>query len=144
MIRQATQDDAARLTEMGMQFVASTRYHGVFEGSTEHIGRTVEAMLTGPDRVVFVSGSDDKLSGMIALLLFDHPITGHRTASEVVWWVEPGARGTTGVRLLRAAEEWAQESGATQIQMVAPNDAVGDLYTRMGYEPIEVSYYRRL
>jgi GNAT superfamily N-acetyltransferase len=64
-------------------------------------------------------------------------------AFEVVWWVEPEARGD-GVRLLRAAEDWAIEQGIGKMQMVAPNERVGALYERMGYLPVETSYQRTL
>jgi hypothetical protein len=61
-----------------------------------------------------------------------------------VWWVEPEARGVIGIKLLRTAEKWASDSGATQMQMAAPDPGVGDLYIRMGYVPAEMGFYRRL
>jgi GNAT superfamily N-acetyltransferase len=93
--------------------------------------------------VILVSGSDATITGMIAMLAYDHPFSGERMAFEVVWWVEPEARGD-GVRLLRAAEDWAMEQGIGKMQMVAPNERVGALYERLGYLPVETSYQRSL
>ena len=144
MIRAATIEDVDRIVEMGVRFVAQTDYHQVFEPSPEKIASTVENLLKSDNAAIFVSGNGHGVNGMIIVVVFEHPWTGQTTASEMVWWVEPEARGVTGIKLLRTAEKWAAESGATQMQMVAPNVGVGDIYMRMGYAPIEMSFYRRL
>lgn len=143
MIRRATVNDSERLMEMGMRFVAQTTYSGFIAAKPERLIDTIGSVLMNPDGVILVSGSDASLTGMIAMLAYDHPFSGERTAFEVVWWVEPEARGD-GVRLLRAAEDWAKEQGAGKVQMVAPDDRVGTLYRRMGYVPVETSYQRSL
>jgi GNAT superfamily N-acetyltransferase len=143
VIRRATADDAGRLVEMGQRFVAETEYSGLIAARPECLAQTVASVLENPNGVVLVSGSDASVTGMIAMLAYNHPFSGERTAFEVVWWVEPEARGD-GVRLLRAAEDWAKEQGATAVQMVAPNDRVGALYQRLGYAPVETSFQRSL
>lgn len=142
MIRRATLDDRDRLVEMGQRFVAETPYAGLIAINPERLSASVAGILTNPAGAVFVSGSDP-LTGMIAMLAYDHPFSGERTAFEVVWWVEPEARGD-GVRLLRAAEQWARDEGITKMQMVAPDARVGEFYKRMGYAPVETSYQRSL
>ncbi len=143
MIRRATLEDRARLIEMGQRFVAETPYAGLITIDPERLAVTVGSLLENPHAAVFVSGSDATLTGMIALLAYDHPFSGERTAFEVVWWVEPEARGD-GVRLLRAAEGWARDQGIKKMQMVAPDARVGGFYQRMGYSPVETSYQRSL
>jgi len=143
MIRQATIEDMPRLVEMGRRFAAETEYRKIIEVKPERIEASVVSLMANPDGVFFVSGSDGSPTGMIAMLAYDHPFSGERTAFEVVWWVDPEARGD-GVRLLRAAEGWAKEQGIHKVQMVAPNERVGALYQRLGYEPVEVSYQRSL
>jgi hypothetical protein len=56
-----------------------------------------------------------------------------------MWWVEPAARGC-GLALLKRAERWALETGATAIQMSAPEARVGRLYERRGYRLVEMTY----
>ena len=143
MIRRATEEDTGRLVEMGRRFVAETAYRDLIAVQPEKLAGVITTMLANPEAVVLVSGLDATLTGMIALLVYDHPYSGERMAFEAVWWVEPEARGD-GVRLLRAAEQWARERGAIAMQMVAPNERVGNLYARLGYAPVETSYQRSL
>lgn len=142
MIRRAEAGDLERLMEMGQRFVASTEYASRISIDPERLSDTIVKVATNPDGVIFVSGPEVP-TGMIAMVAYDHPFSGERTAFEVVWWVDPEARGD-GVRLLKAAEDWARERGATAMQMVAPNDRVGALYRRLGYEAVETSFQRRL
>lgn len=143
MIRRAVEGDIPRLIEMGQRFVEETPYRDLIAIDPDRLSATVRYVLASENGVVLVSGSDASITGMIALTAYDHPYSGERTAFELVWWVEPEARGD-GVRLLRAAEEWAREQGAKHMQMVAPNAKVGRLYSRLGYAPVETSYQRSL
>lgn len=143
MIRRAMLSDMPRLIEMGQRFASSSEYAGRVEVDPEQIAHSVAAMLDNPMAVVLVSGSDATITGMLLAVLYEHPFSGKLTATELAWWVEPEARGD-GVRLLRAAETWARESGAVRMQMVAPNERVATLYQRRGYEALETVYQRSL
>lgn len=143
MIRKAVADDMARLVEMGQRFAAETEYAAFISIDADRLAQTIANVTASPDGAVLVSEAGDKAKGMIAMIVYDHPYSGQRTAFELVWWVDPEARGD-GVRLLRAAEEWARDQGATAMQMVAPNERVGALYRRLGYEPVETSFQRSL
>lgn len=143
MIRQATHADVPELTRMGQRFVEETEYSEVIAIDPERLSLSVIHILDNPDGTILVSGSDATPTGMIAMLAYEHPFSGERTAFEVVWWVSPEARGD-GVKLLKAAEEWARKQGIRKMQMVAPNDRVGQLYSRLGYVPVETSYQRSL
>lgn len=143
MIRRATLEDTDRLIEMGRRFVSETTYSTLVSADPQRVAGLVFDLLDNPSAVVLVSGSDATLTGMIAAIAYEHPFSGEQTAFEIVWWVDPEARGQ-GVRLLRAAEEWARERGAKRMQMVAPNGRVGELYARLGYAAVETSYQRSL
>ena len=143
MIRKALPADMDRLVAMGQRFASETEYSAFVTVDPARVAHSIVQVASSPDGVVLVSGSDASLTGMIAMLAYDHPYSGERTAFELEWWVEPEARGD-GVRLLRAAEDWAREVGATKMQMVAPNGRVGALYSRLGYAPVETSYQRSL
>ncbi len=143
MIRPATFEDIERLVEMGQRFAAETSYKDSIEVDPDAIRGTLENLLRSEDAAVLVSGSDATITGMIIVLTYTHVWSGKPIASELVWWVEPEARGA-GVRLLRAAELWARCKGVEKMQMIAPNQKVGEFYQRLGYVPVETSFQRSL
>jgi GNAT superfamily N-acetyltransferase len=102
-----------------------------------------ERLITEDASIVFVADQDGELAGMLGMVVYRHPISDEVFASEVFWWVEPEHRGC-GVRLLKAAERWAQRHGATQLQMIAPTPQVAQLYQRLGYSEVETLYQRAL
>lgn len=143
-IREATGADAPRLLAMGQRFLAETPYRDLITPDEECVSRVIGQVMGSPDGVVFVSqATGGAVTGMIGVLLQAHPFSGEPTGFELVWWVDPEVRGH-GIRLLRAAEEWAASHGATHMQVVAPNPRVEQLYQRLGYHAIEVAYQRRL
>lgn len=143
VIREATEADIPRLIEMGERFLTETVYRGRVAVNPSAMARTVARLLVSDGGAVFVSERDHTVVGMIGMLVFEHPITGEITASELFWWVEPEARGT-GIRLLKRGEQWARDAGAERIHMIAPTSDVGRLYERLGYTALETTYERAL
>lgn len=145
-IRRATEADLTAIVTMATHFRAESGYRALVDENVEQLERLARFLLAygviyvaeaGPRRVV----------GMIAAHVLAHPIDGVLIGSEVAWWVEPLARGTSaGVRLLAAAEQWAIAQGARRFQMIAPmaNARVGELYRRRGYTAIETTWQREL
>ena len=143
MIRDATSADIPRLVEMGTRFLTETVYSGRVAVNPTAMTRTLELLLASDVGALFVSEADGVLTGMIGLLVFEHPITGERTAQELFWWVEPEHRGY-GLRLLKRGEQWAATAGAHQVHMIAPTPAVGQLYERLGYGYLEAAYQKAI
>jgi GNAT superfamily N-acetyltransferase len=145
MIREATQDDRESVLEMGMRFAADTQYAEFIHTNRRVMSETFEGVMASKDGTVLVQELDGALVGMILMVIYAHPFSGERVASELAWWVDPEARRSgAGVRLLRAAEKWAAEHGAAAIQMIAPNVEIGTLYGRLGYRPMETAFQRSL
>lgn len=144
-IREATAEDVPDLVEMGLRFRAHV-YRDTLAENRERLEALALEMVSTPDRVVFVAEEDrtQRLCGMLGIVVFGHPMSGERQATEVFWWVEPEYRGV-GIRLLRVGERWAQMRGAVTMQMVAPSESagVGRLYERLGYREIERAFQRR-
>jgi GNAT superfamily N-acetyltransferase len=69
----------------------------------------------------------------------------HRTGHELFWWVEPEQRGH-GLKLLKALEEWARDRGAQSFQMggMRALKNLDNIYKRVGYEPSESIYRKKL
>lgn len=143
MIREATTADTPRLVEMGERFLTETAYRGRVTVNPTQMAETVTLLGDSEVGTVFVLELRGVVVGMIGLLLFQHPIAGEPTVAELFWWVEPEYRGG-GIRLLKRAEQWARDQGAVKMHMIAPTPDIGQMYERLGYEPIEVSYQRTL
>ncbi len=101
--------------------------------------------------VTIRAATADDVCGMLAAALYVQPFSGESIGAEIVWWMNPDARGgRTAIRLLREAERWAKDRGATTFQMMAPVGKTGTilelgrLYEALHYEPIETHYQRRL
>jgi RimJ/RimL family protein N-acetyltransferase len=147
IIRPATETDVPRIVEMAGLFVASTPYRQLITVDRGCVEALVRRFLTHPtpgEVVLLVAEAEAVVVGMIAMLIFDHPISGERVASEIVWWMDPTHRGTAGLRLLRAAEQWAQAQQAAIVQMIAPTAKVERFYEAVGYTAVERNYQRRI
>jgi len=128
---------------MGTRFLTENVYTGKVPVNPQAMTRTLQLLLASDVGAVFVSEADGVVTGMIGLLVFEHPITGARTATELFWWVDPEHRGQ-GVRLLTRGEQWAATAGAQYVHMIAPTPAVGHLYERLGYDFLESSYQKAI
>lgn len=140
VIRPATLADVPRLVAMGRQQIAAT-YGGAVANEAAALEALATQLVTTPTAACFVADQDGTVVGMIGLVGYAHHLSGVPTAGEVMWWVDPAARGA-GLALLRRAERWAAETGARVIQMVAPatHARVGRLYERRGYQAVETTY----
>ncbi len=137
-MRRARSEDIPRIVDMGVRFLGDI-YPDKLVPNPDRMARTVAWLLEDDGRALFVSEKDGQLTGMIGLFVYEHPMSGERTASEMFWWVEPEHRGH-GVRLLKVARGWAKAAGARTIQMVAPGYDVERFYQRLGYTKVETVY----
>ncbi len=66
-------------------------------------------------------------------------------AAEAFLFVEPGARGRAGLRLIGAYEAWAREQrcARTRLTSLAGND-VSAIYLRLGYAPVETHFMKSI
>lgn len=142
MIRLATDEDVPAIVAMGQEFAETSTYREQMRTDPARLEAVALGILGNPDAAMWVCERDGTLIGMLAMLLVTHPMSGDRIASEIVWWMNPTARGA-GVRMLRAAEQWAQDNAAVAVHMIAPTERVGTFYAAIGYAAVEVNYYRR-
>jgi GNAT superfamily N-acetyltransferase len=145
MIRPATHEDIPRLVAMGEQFIADSEYWRFVACDPERMGITCAWLINNETNALLVDADNERIAGMIGLVTYTHPVSGAMVATELFWWVDPEARdGRRGLRLLRAAEAWAKAAGAACIQMVAPSERIEQLYARLRYSRVEVTYQRSL
>lgn len=140
-IRRARPEDLPQLVEMGGRFLNNPDYAGVIAFVPEKVDNLMRRLGAAEDSLLLVADDGGTLTGMIAFVVYDHPISGEKIGGEVFWWADK--RGA-GLKLLRAAEAWAISKGAAILQMIAPNERVGRLYEHFGYKQVEVMFQRRL
>lgn len=142
-IRAATPNDLDAIVAMGERFI-ETEYPGAIRFDPERLVSLACSLMAGAGAVLIAEAADG-LVGMMALTTYQHPMNGDTIATEIVWWMEPEARGgRAALQLFAAGEAWARTQGATKFQMIAPSDKVGRFYERIGFERIEVHYQRSL
>ncbi len=146
IIRPAVLEDVPRLVELGCAFLRTSPYRLTFAENPEQMAALATLLITGASSVVLVAAHADDLLGMIGLTAVPHFLSGEMMAGEVFFFIDEGARGSLGVRLLRAAERWALGRGAVAMQMIAPvhSPRVEAFYTALAYEPIERTFLRGL
>lgn len=145
-IIEAREGDIPAIVAMAQAFLRATPYGAYLPEQPDALEAFAARLIASHDGVILLAMKEADPAGMIALWTYDHPMSGERVASELVWWVNPEARGSLGVRLVRRAEAWARAHGAVVLQMIAPTHAprVGQFYAACGFEEIETSYQRRL
>jgi GNAT superfamily N-acetyltransferase len=139
-VRRARREDFPAMMEMGRKFTDTDDYRGVIAFVPEQINNLLEQLVAHPHGLLLVSEDDGVVTGMFGAVAFPHPISGEITVGELFWWAD---RRGVGLRLLRAAELWAETRGAQIMQMIAPNARVGQLYQRLGYRQAETLFQRR-
>lgn len=143
-IRDATHEDVPALVAMGVTFFGSSVYGDHYAMDAARLTGLAHLLIEAEHGIILLAETDAGIVGMLGMLLYEHPMAAEVIASELFWWVNPEARGTWGVRLLKRAETWARAHGATILQFVAPNPAVGHLLSRLHYAPLEQTYMRRI
>lgn len=143
-IRPAVSADIPALMPMARNFHAASGYSDLVGFCQDSMAATFAGLIAqGIIVVADRGGLIGAVGGMPVPMPFNH---GHRTMSELFWWVEPEHRGV-GPVLLEAFEDYAHAIGCglvTMASLEAQNPALVDrLYRRRGYRAVEHTYVRR-
>lgn len=141
MIRDATEKDIPRMVEMGRAFRSGSTYEKHLADNPEKMAELGRKLIAANS--LLVDESDGEIHGMLGYVIHNHFMSGETFAGEIFWWVNEDNRGF-GLKLLREAEKRAKAAGATQMQMIAPNERVASLYQRLGYGFVESTFQRAL
>ena len=137
--------DVDACVRLGGLFLASSPYGRYFPFKPDVLRALVERIFA--DGVAFVAEVDGAVVGMIGGFAFREGFAGELMLDELAWFVDPACRrGSLGPRLLAAWETWARQNGIAALRMVAPRGAyhVAAFYERLGYDPIDTAYLKRL
>lgn len=140
MIRNAGLDDIPRIVDLGERMAARAGLEGHVGYDRQSVAATLEHLIDSPDGILIC---DD--NGMIGGLCYPHPFNiSVKTGQELFWYSE----GDSGLALLDACEAKAKAIGAKFWTMISQETmrpkAVGKLYERRGYRPLEHSYIKEL
>lgn len=140
MIREAVLSDIPALLGMGERFAAKAqldRHVGYDPASVE---ATLAHLITHADGICLIS-DDGAAGGLCHPHPFNHAV---KVGQELFWWSE----GREGAALFDALENAARDRGAQHWTMITLEalrpKAIGKLYQRRGYVPLEHSYIKGL
>ncbi|HAZ61033.1 MAG TPA: hypothetical protein DCY89_05605 [Gammaproteobacteria bacterium] len=112
---------------------------------------TPDTMLAPSDHLLLVArhGAAALAGGLYAQVTAPWAAPRSRVVTVCGWWVHERHRGSAaGVRLLRAAEAWGREGGASAVvvsDLVRGSGArVGELVQQLGYAMVERAHIKRL
>lgn len=142
-VREATLTDKDGICALALESWSDAPFRDV-EPNVERIAQSAEWFLTSPDTGGWVLTDGEQIIGVLGLLLTCHLFTGQKLAIEWWLWIRPEARNGSGLMLIKSAEKWAKERGASAIQLIAPSPTFRSLCERLGYAPIEMLYQKEL
>ena len=134
-VRRLTAGEGERIRDLRLRALQDAPYafSSSFERERDRTAEDWEELAAG--EVVFVAIENDEWLGMVGAYIPD-------TSPEAVgiWgtWVDPQARGRgLGRLLMDAAIEWAEERGATRVDLSVTDRATEArlLYERLGFRP---------
>lgn len=142
-IRKGTLADVPEIVRMSAAFYPTTHYAQWCDMDEETVADLASSLIE--NHIFFVAEDGEHLIGMVGLFIIPFMFNRHATsAGEVVWWVDPEARGSrVAASLLQAVEGACRDAGADRIQMVhMPNSPpqAAALYEKLGYSRSEISY----
>lgn len=146
-IRTALPSDLDRIVELGSQSLTDGPYAGIIDDVPAQSRKCAEQVMQAG--TILLAETDDRVVGLLGFILADHHFSGQRYAAELMWYVLPEYRASTGgsplgLQLLEEAQLQAKQMGAREMVFTAPNDAIAKAYERMGYSKLEVTYRKAL
>ena len=140
MIRNATEADIARIVELGAGMASQAKLDAHVGYDPESVAALCRHLIASPDGILICD--DD---GMIGGLAHPHPFNMSVKVGQELFWY---SQGDTGLALLEACEAQARAIGVKYWTMICEQTmrpkAVGRLYERRGYLPLEHSYIKEL
>lgn len=133
-------DDVVKLCE---SFVKESLGEYGFKIEKNILDQTIE--VCKQNSLLYVK--DGKCVGVIAGHIGHSFTDSEKTFNETIWYMAPEYR-KYGVKLYKALEKWCEENGITLIVMAlmanSKSLSLDRFYKRLGYQPFEVHYFKRL
>ena len=110
---QLTREDALQILEVGRALHAESKYKDQ-PYDAERCWAVLDATVRFPER--YFIAYDEEFRGFILMHMAPHFFNGYKEASDLSLFVAPEHRnGLLAPKLIKAAEQWAQEYGAHEM-----------------------------
>lgn len=144
-IRTATPDDVFDILILAKEF--SKEAPQSHKWNKEKTEQFILSALQNTNMTIFVIDVDGEIEGALVGLLSELYMSYTVQATELAWFVSKDYRGKpASLKLIKAFEKWAKESGANQVGMgdIEGISSLEKLYNRLGYERAETVYLKEL
>ena len=144
-IRTATPDDVFDILILGTEF--SKEAPSSHKWNKDKTEQFLVSSLSNTNMEIFVIDVGGEIEGALVGLLSELYMSHTVQATELAWFVSKDYRGKpASIRLMKAFEKWAKESGANQVGMgdIEGISSLENLYNRLGYERAETVYLKEL
>ena len=144
-IRTATPDDVFDILILAKEF--SKEAPSSHKWNKDKTEQFLVSSLSNTNMEIFVIDVGGEIEGALVGLLSELYMSHTVQATELAWFVSKDYRGKpASIRLMKAFEKWAKESGANQVGMgdIEGISSLKNLYNRLGYERAETVYLKEL
>ena len=144
-IRTATPDDVFDILILAKEF--SKEAPQSHKWNKEKTEQFILSALQNTNMTIFVIDVAGEIEGALVGLLSELYMSYTVQATELAWFVSKDYRGKpASLKLIKAFEKWAKESGANQVGMgdIEGISSLEKLYNRLGYERAETVYLKEL
>jgi len=149
-VRPMTEDDLPAYIEMAAAFHASCPIDDLIPFDPEGTAAFLAGVMDKDIFRVVLAEIDGVPVGIAGAAL--HPMyfsPSNSAVQELWWWLSPDHRGSGAAKRMYAdIENWARQSGAVAMFMVALHDAnverMANMYARSGFRPMERTFVKGL
>lgn len=142
-VRRAQRSDLDAIVELGIESWPDAPFSQL-PPDRAWMRQSIARFLDTPDAAGWLLVEDKALVGVLAVSLLTHWMTAQRICFQWWWWIRPEHRNGHGLRLLRTAETWAHEHGATAMHLLAVNANFEALCQALRYNKLETTYTKEL
>lgn len=144
-IREAVEQDDLDVLMLAKQFVKESGHDLPFD--RDHLHMNIKAMIHNPAFVLLTAWEGGDLIGLLAGTKTITLFSTAPVAVELSWYVDREFRdGSTGLKLLKAFEQWGQDQGCIKVAMsdIEGLKNLSQLFTKLGYTLTEKTYTKDL
>jgi len=130
------QEAAEEIVKLGHTFMKEGRFKD-HEYNPDAVRQVLMATVRMPQK--YFCAYDDKFRGLALMGISTHYFSTYKWATDFAFFVVPEHRGSPlAIRLLREAEKWAKENGASEITILhntgINTDKASRFFKGFGYE----------
>jgi GNAT superfamily N-acetyltransferase len=149
-VRRATIWDVPEYADMAMEFISSNPLAHIAKADKDEVSNFLLEALDKEAAIIILAEHGNNIAGICGAMIYPiYYAPSVLVGSELWWFVKPEYRGSMAGKMMREAiEDWSKSNGAQAMLMVALENekinAVGRLYKRHGYTPMEHTYMKGL